>query len=501
MLTESSAVLKIHLRKWTLVVLLVLSLLGVIGGYDRFERNRRIVPPTSTVSIAVLPFVDLSPARDQEYFADGLTEEAINALAKVPGVRVVARSSSFQFKSRNEDLRVVGRKLGATNIVEGSVQRKGDHIRIMAELVKVDDGFQLWSETYDRKIDDIFSVEDEIARATTRALQVKFASPRGTAVSTDGRSSNPAAYQAYLQGQDFFGSDTDKGNLQRALAYADQAIKLDGSYAPAWALRSRVLNVMAAYGRDVVEGYRQAREDANRAIALNPDSADGHLALGWIQMSYDWDWGGAEASLKKAAELEPGSVEVLRYQSVLYRTLGRENDAIALYEQVAALDPLRARSHSSLGYMLYAAGKYDEAAAALRRALELNPQKKQDHVILAQILLARGRPEQALEQVSQEPSEDWRLFGEALTYHSLDRSNDSKSALSEFASTREKGWACQIAEVYACRGENDKAFGWLDRAYRQRDGGLTFLQIDPLLKNLRDDPRYDDLLRKMQLSP
>jgi len=394
----------------------------------------------------------------------------------------------------------VGRKLGVGNILEGSVRREGDRVRIMAELIKVDDGFQLWSATYDRKMEDVFNVQDEIARSATAALQVKLV---GTSVAT-AIPSEPTpkseAYQAYLQAQAFFGSGQDSGNLERALASADEAIKFDPDYARAWALRSYVRNVMAAYNvTEMEDGYARARQDAKRAIALNPRLATGYLALGWIQMMHDWDWEQAEGSLNKAAQLEPGSVEVLRYRSSLFRVLGRQDEAIELYKEVIALDPLRARSYSSLGGQLYDAGRYEEANAMLQKALELNPKKEQDHFTRGQVLLAQGRPQQALIEIEQEIGGLWKLLGEAFVYHSLGRPQDSDAALQQLIATRQQDSAFQIAEVYAFRGESDEAFEWLERAYRQRDGGLMSLKTDPLLKGLRQDRRYTDLLKKMHL--
>lgn len=486
--------------KLTVAILSILVLAAVFAVYYQIDGSRTTAVATRDVSIAVLPFASLSPGKDQEYFSDGLTEELINDLAKVPSMRVIARSSSFQFKGKNEDLRVVGQKLGVANILEGSVRREGNRVRIMAELIKADDGFQLWSATYDRKIEDVFNVQDEIARATTEALQVKLVGTTAGGVSPIGRTPKSEAYQAYLQAQAFFGSGEDKGNMERALAAADEAIKLDPNYAPAWALRSYVRIIMAAFNMtDMADGYARARQDAKHAIGLDPRLATGYLALGWIQIMHDWDWEQAETSLAKAAELEPGNVEVLRYRSSLFRTLGRQDEAIELYKQVIALDPLRARSYSSLGSQLYWAGRYDEANAMLQRALELNPQKEHDHLTRGQVLLAQGRPQQALDEIEREPGEGWRLLGEALAYHSLGRPHDSDAALQKLIDTHQQDWAAQIAQVYAFRGESDKAFEWLDRAYRQRDGGLMFLKIDPILNGLRHDPRYTELLKKMHL--
>jgi TolB-like protein/Tfp pilus assembly protein PilF len=475
-------------------------LAAAIGSFFWLPQRKKNASATSAPSVAVLPFADLSPAKDQEYFSDGLADELINDLAKVPGVRVVARSSAFQFKGKNEDVRSVGRKLGVANILEGSIRREGNRVRIMAELIKVDDGFQLWSATYDREMEDVFNVQDEIARSATAALQVKLVGTGvGEAIPSE-RTPKSEAYRAYLQAQAFFGSGEDRGNQERALASADEAIKFDPDYAPAWALRSYVRSVMAAYNvTEMEDGYARARQDAKRAIALDPRLATGYLALGWIQMMHDWDWEQAGDSLSKAAQLEPGSVEVLRYRSSLFRTLGRLDEAIELYKEVIVLDPLRARSYSSLGGQLYYAGRYDEANAMLQKALELNPKKESDHFIRGQVLLAQGRPQQALTEIEQETSGILKLTGKALAYHSLGRPQDSDAALQQLIATSQQDSAFQIAEVYAFRGESDKAFAWLERAYRQRDGGLMFLKIDPLLKGLRQDPRYADLLTKMHL--
>jgi eukaryotic-like serine/threonine-protein kinase len=487
-------------RSVAIAAALVLLVAAPMGLHLWRSRNRKMSTLVNNPSIAVLPFVDMSPGKDQEYFSDGLSEELINDLAQVPGLKVVARSSSFQFKGRNEDLRTVGSKLGVANILEGSIRREGDRVRITAELTKVDDGFELWSETYDRKIGDILDVEDEIGRAATSALQVKLLTS-GAAVSARTQGTNPEAYQAYLQGKYFFGRSEGKSDFESALAYADQAIKQDANYAPAWVLRSNVLSVMAAdASTDIAESYRrQAHDDAKHAIALNPNLAMGYLALGWTQMIDDWDWERAEASLKKAAELEPGSVEVLRYRSALYRTLGRQDEAIELYKQVVSLDPLRARSYSSLAGQLYFAGRYDEALAMLQRALELNPQKEGDHHIWGLILLAQGHPQQALTEVEREPREIWKLFGRALAYQALGRSQDSVTALNQLIIKYHQDSAYQIAEVYAYRGETDKAFEWLLRAYQQRDAGMLSVKADPLLRSLHYDPRYADMLRKMRL--
>jgi TolB-like protein/DNA-binding winged helix-turn-helix (wHTH) protein len=491
---------KRRLWKFAVILAAVAVAAAAIAGDFRIVRQRANAALPNNTSIAVLPFADMSPAKDQEYFSDGLAEELINDLAKVSGLKVVGRSSAFQFKGKNEDLRDVGRKLGVANVLEGSVRREGNHIRITAELIKADDGFQLWSQTYDREIKDIFAVQDEIALSATEALQVKLLGSNGRPVAPNSPVANPEAYQAYLRANYFFGRGTGEQDVGKALSYADQAIKLDADYAPAWALRASVENMIAEVGlTDVTVGFRKARDDAEQAIALDPTSASAYLALARMQIYHDWDWDAASTCLIKAAALEPGSAEVFRMRSFLSRVLGNLDQAVTFYEQAVALDPLRANYHLGLGYLLYLAGRYDEARAALQKALELNPQADFVHADLGRILIAEGKPQQALTEIEMEPNDWEKLTDQALVYHALGREQDSNAALIELIAKHDTDSAYQVAEVYAFRGESDKSFEWLERSYKQRDSGLPDIKTDPLLKNLRHDPRYIDLLKKMRL--
>jgi TolB-like protein/Tfp pilus assembly protein PilF len=481
-----------------LVVLLVVS--GTFAYRWRSHRNSsdRV---NGSISIAVLPFVDLSPGKNDEYFSDGLTDELINDLAKVQGFRVVSRTSAFQFKGKNENLKKIGATLGINYVLDGTVRKEGDRVRITAELAQVRNGFQLWSETYDRQVNDLLAIQEEIAQAATATLQNKLLSKDTAAAGPpERRSTNPAAYQAYLQAQYFHRRGQSKADLDRALSFTDQAVQLDPQYAPAWALRAAVLNTMAGAGQvSSIDGYREARENAQRAIALDSHLAAGYLALGIVQIMSDWDWNAAEASLQKAAELEPGSAEVPRIRSYLARTLGNLDEAIALYKQAIASDPLRASSYDSLSFLLYCAGRYDEAESLLQKALELDPLATAVHSTHADILLAKRQPQQALAEAEKEPSDWARLSREALAYHDLGRRQDSDKPLGKLIETHSTDAAFQIVQVYAYRGEIDKAFEWLERAYELRDPGLSELKIDPLLNNLRNDRRYSDFLKKMRL--
>ena len=489
-----------RVRKLAIIQVLAVTAAAGLGGYLWFARNRPNIPSTNT-SIAVLPFVDLSPDKNQEYFSDGFAEQLINDLAQISGLKVVGRSSSFQFRGKDVDLRDVGQKLGVANVLEGSVRREGNHVRVTAELVKTADGFQLWSQTYDREFNDILAVQDEIASAAAGTLRLKLLGNTGQPLASTLRSENPDAYQAYLQGKYFAARGQDREDLNKALSYIEQAIQLDPNYAAAWAQRSQVLETMAAYSFiESSQGFRRARESAEKAISLDPDLAAGYLRLATIQMSHDWDWDGAEVSLRKAAMLEPGSADVIEGQAYLARSLGRTDEAIGLYKLAVGLDPLRANFQLTLGYELFYQGRYDEALAALQKAEESNPHLSALYMTRGKIFFSQGRKEEALAEMEREQRDGERWTGEAFAYYALGRTEDSNRALKQLIATHQDDSAFQIGEIYAYRGEVDKAFEWLERAYRQRDSGLPEMKTSPLMKSLLQDPRRADLLRKMKLS-
>jgi len=343
-------------------------------------------------------------------------------------------------------------------------------------------------------------VEDEITLAATEALRLKLLGGNGQLIASTLRSTNPEAYEAYLQAEYFSGRGQSREELDKALAYTDKAIKLDDKYAPAWALRSSVQNTMAEVAlSDPTEGFRKARDNAERAIALDPMLASAYLALARTQIFHDWDWEAADTSLTKAAALEPGSVEIFRIRSYRSRVLGNLDQAIKLYEQAVALDPLRTNSYSGLAYLLYDGGRYDEARLALQKALDLNPQAPLVHLTLNRILIAERKPPQALAEIEKEPNEWGKFTGQALAYHALGREQDSNAALDALIAKYESGAAYQIAQVYAYRGDSDESLEWLERAYQKRDLGLTEINSDPVFKNIRRDARYIELLKNMRL--
>ncbi len=476
---------------------IAIVVVAVVAGVWLGRRGQTPPVPVGPPSIAVLPFADMSPAKDQEYFADGLAEELLNKLAKIPELKVVARTSSFQFKGKSEDLRVIGEKLNVTTVLEGSVRKEGNRVRVTAQLINASNGFHLWSETYDREMTDIFAVQDEIARSVAGALKVTLLGQQ--AVPASKPAPNVEAYNAYLQGMYFYERRTE-ADLGKAAGYYEQALSLDRNYAPAWAGLAEVRQYQAGQGYvPMAAGYGEARAAAERALALDANLAEAHVALGSIQIWWDWDWVGADGSFQRALALEPRNAKVLVGAMDLARTLGRFEDALALGRRATELDPLSATAHWTLGFTALYAGRLEEALAALNKTLELSPEHPLARTTLARVYLAQARPQQALAEMEHQAELFWRLYGLALAHHALGQKKESDAALAEMIEKDQDTAAFQIAEVYAFRGEADRAFEWLERAYVQRDPGCPQVKGDPLMKNIERDPRYAAFLKKMRL--
>jgi len=484
-----------------LAAVLLLALAVVLWQYRGLLK--RGAEPTAApaapaaVTIAVLPFSDLSANHDQEYFSDGLAEELLNALGRVPGLRVTARVSSFRFKGANPDVQTIGQKLNVANLLEGSVRRDGRRLRIGVQLVDAQSGFQRWSAAYERQMDDIFAVQEEIARSVVAALQVTLLATPASIVAL--QTKNPEAYTAVLQARHFW-SRRGQGDLERAAASFRKAIELDPGYANAWVGLAETHHRQADNGElPVEEGYRMARQEVERALALAPGLAYAHAELGWIKRAHDWDWEGADAAYQRALALEPGSRSAVVGASVLAFTLGRLDEAVALDARAIEIDPLSVGPRINLGIHQYYAGRLDEAAAAFTKALELSPDFPITRAMLGRVLLMQGRPREALAEIEREPDQVWRRYGLCLAYHAAGRAKEADAALAAFVKDYKDTMAFQIAEVFAYRGNADRAFEWLDRAFAQRDGGMADLKNNPLLKSLQGDPRHAALFKRMRL--
>jgi serine/threonine protein kinase/tetratricopeptide (TPR) repeat protein len=460
-----------------------------------FYFSRRGKPVASgKTSIVVLPFTNMSADKDQEYFSDGLAEELIDVLSKNPKLRVISRTSAFSFKGKEVDIKTIAQKLNITHVLEGSVRKAGNQLRITAQLIEAASDSNLWSQTYDRPLENIFAVQDNIANSVAEALKVTLEGIQ----TTKAKQTNPEAYNAYLQGRYFF-DRRSKEDLEKAIGYFEEALKIDPNYARAWAWLSAVHSRQDIAYVSLDEGYAKARKEVEKALQLDPNLADAHAQIGWIKRNYDWDWTGADASYKRALKLEPANADAIRGAAVLAATLGRFDEAMTLDYRAIELDPLRIATYNNLGLHAYRAGRWDEAKAACLKALDLNPQYPGAHLLLARIYLVQSKPEQALAEIQKEPEPLWRGLGLALAYYAAGKKKEADAALAEYIVKFQNDDAFRIAEIYAYRGEADKAFEWLERAYKQRDSGLTLIKGDPLLRNVERDPRYRAFLQKMKL--
>ncbi len=474
---------------------------GLIYYFVVRERPATRAAGVPTPSIAALPLVNLSRDPEQEYFADGLAEELINMMAKVPGLHVAGRTSSFAFKGKNEDLRSIGQKLNVSTVLEGSVQKAGDRVRITMQLINAADGYHLWSESYDRKVTDVFAVQDEIAEAVVTALKPKLL-PAQAPTSVQHRTPNPDVYTQYLLGRHFFNRATVDGYNRAASAYK-KAIALDSKFAPAWAGLAHAtywIADSADSAAHIFEGQRRALEAAEKAVALAPDLAEAYVARGAIRSATRWDWAGAKADFERALALSPESADVLQdYSLYVLRPLGKVQEGLAAARKAAELDPLNGRMWTTLASFLVCLGQLDEARAALNRSLEINPEQALAPGWMGTVLLQQGQPQAALTASQRSTSEVFQLMGAALANHDLGNAKEAQKALDRLTSSFPHSAAYQIGTAYAWWGENDRAFEWLDRARRQGDGGMTFVKLDPLLRKIRGDPRYPALLTKMNL--
>jgi len=475
------------------------------------DRSASEKPPTDSVaSIAVLPFVNRSRDEEDEYFSDGLADELLNVLAKIRGLRVVARTSSFQFKGSKDDVATIGKKLDVATLLEGSVRKAGNRVRISVQLVSVSDSSHIWSETYDRTLEDIFAVQDDIAQSVVKELRATLlgeapdsdASGQAkaeVAKAAKGRGTDPEAHRLYLLARYHIARHT-REDTAKGVEYLKQALALDPKFALAWAALGRAHAVQGDRGwLPVAEGYRLARESVDRALVLEPGLAEAHDAIGWIQMTYDWNFRGAEVSYARALELAPGDQDVIRGAGVLALTLGRTEESIVLYRQALEKDPLSAAAYMNLGTALYDSDRLGEAEAATRKAIELVPQMVAARAQLAIILLAMGRGEAALAEAAQEPEEAFRLWARAIIHQTMGRAHESDAALRELTEKYGSDSASQIAEAHAARAEVEESFAWLERAYAQRDGGILSLKTSRFVGALRGDPRWSAFLKKMGL--
>ena len=488
-------------RTWVIVALVVAVLLA--GGYflDKAWRSKHETTASTAVisdkSIAVLPFTDMSEKKDQEYFADGMAEEIIDLLVKVPGLKVISRTSSFQFKGKSQDLRSIATQLGVAYVLEGSVRKSGDHLRVTAELIDSRDGTHLWSQTYDLELSDVLKMQDEIAASLVRALQIEV----GAGEFGDRPAlRNTEAYTLYLRGMHALDRGDQQG-FEEARSDFERALSLDPSFATAATRLEQMYFLLGIFGfMPPAIAFEKARQTAELALKLDPNNATAHAELSSIHDLYDWDWAAADRELKQALALAPNDASILCLAAQHSTILGRWDEALTQVNACLAQDPLNAGTYTALSYVQLSRGQSAEAEAALRRALEISPTSSRVHYILGIVLLVRGESQAALTEMLKEKDKGVGLAGSAMAYFAMGRKADSDAALAQMLKSEANHHPFYIAKIYAFRGEPDEAFRWLDRAYAQKDPTLFFHIVgDPIMKSLKVDPRYKAFLRKVNL--
>jgi TolB-like protein/DNA-binding winged helix-turn-helix (wHTH) protein len=489
-----------HGLKRTVIAAAVLVGTGVAVALGWHYWSSHNVAQSTTVamadrSIAVLPFVDMSEKKDQEYFGDGMAEEIIDLLVKIPGLKIISRTSSFQFKGRTEDLRSIGSQLGVAYVLEGSVRKSGDHLRVTAQLINAQNGTHLWSQTYDRDLSDVLKMQDEIAASLGRALQIEVGAgefPSRPALR------NTEAYSLYLQGQ--HASDRgDRQGLEQGLSDFTRALELDPTFAAAEVGLSDAYSTLGTYGfMPPAIAFEKARQAAERALTLDPNLTIAHLLLGEIHRLYDWDWSAAGREILQAHAMAPNDSEVLLVSAVLSANLGRWDEALAQLNASLAQDPLNPGGYDDLSQLQLRRGRLEEAEEAQRRALAISPTGTGGHYFLGLVLLARGEGEAALAEMLKEGDDQMRLGGSAMAYSMLGRKVDSDAALAQMIKS-ETNRPFFIASVHAFRGETDEALKWLDTAYTHRETALLLLKCQLAFDKLEGDPRYKAFLKKMNL--
>jgi TolB-like protein/Tfp pilus assembly protein PilF len=451
-------------------------------------------------SVAVLPFTDLSEKHDQEYFSDGLAEELIDTLTRVPNLRVPARTSSFSFKGKSATVSEIGRALGVTHILEGSVRKSGDRLRITAQLVRTDNGFHLWSQTYDRDARDIFAVQDDIARAVSEQLQSTL---MGTQAAAPQQSTSPEAYTLYLQARHLVTNDTRQDLVQAETLYR-QTLKLDPNYAPAW------VGLALCLGRQVAQGFAGASPQwyvsqhaeivaaANRAVALNPNLPDAYVAAATTYIQYDLNWSAAADALAKARALDPNNVDMLALYGHLTAATGQPSEAATYFRRAMEGDPLNLLHRKYLGRALHYAGRAAESAEVLRRAIALDGHFPGLHYELGRALLVSQDAAGARAAFEAEPAETsgWRVLGLPLGYHATGDTPRAKAALADLLA-QSQGSEFQAAEAVAFFGDRDSALQWLEKARVNHDPGVVWVRHDALLASIAGDPRFAAYLKRL----
>jgi TolB-like protein/Tfp pilus assembly protein PilF len=477
-------------RRMDFIVIALLGAAVIVFAYDKWW-----TPPPQK-SIAVLAFENMSGDPEQEYFSDGISEELLNLLAQIPELTVISRSSAFSFKGKDIAVPKMAEQLNVAHVLEGSVRKVGNRVRITVQLIETSSDSHLWSESFDRELDDIFTVQDEISAAVVEQLKVTLLGEAPKVERVD-----PEAYALLLQARHLY-RQRNAESYEQSIALYEKALVIDPGYAAAWGGLARTYSVQANSGlRPYHEGYALARNAANMALAIDPGYAPAHATLGLNTMTDDHDLAAAARHFERALALDPNNTDILRAAVALPMVLGRLDQSIALAKHVITRDPVNPNGHSNLGYSYLCAGRWDDAIASFQTALRLSPGFSGAHYLVGKAQLLRGEGEAALTAIQREEFEVYRLLGLVMAHHALGRAVASDEALADLIEKHEQEWAYNIAYVLAYRNEVDRAFEWLDKAVEYGDPGLLDISIEPLFNNIHADPRWLPFLESIGMAP
>lgn len=495
-----------------LIIVVLLLALGYFA-FDKFDltQRREAAQSHATVatnesaatadskSIAVLPLVNTSGDPSNEYFSDGLSEELIAVLAKIPELKVIGRSSSFFFKRQPGDSAAIGQKLGVANLIEGSVRKQGDRVRMVAELIKAADGRSLWSETYDRELKDVFAVQNEIATAVADQMKVKLLgqSARHEAASS---SQNPAAHNAVLQ-SDFYFQQQTADSVRKSISFLQEAVRLDPNYALAYAKLGQAWRQYAASFAidDASQAYDEARRAADEAVRLAPDLLEVGMTAGLLALTPGLEFARAEKEFRRVLQSSPNNAAAKNAVTLSLLAQGRLTEAEETCREALSLDPLLTTLWYNLGRITLGTGRYRETEEALRKGLELQPSASRFHTFLATLDILQNHPAQAKTNAQLETQGFWRDYAIALVEQAQGDRSAADAALNDFIAKDSHGGAFQVAVLYAIRKEPEQMFKWLETAYATHDSGLVQLAVTPFFFPYRDDPRFIALCQKLNV--
>ena len=491
-------------KKFAIFIVAVVVIAAGLLAYQLLRASRSTITATADAkSIAVLPFVNMSADKNDEYLSDGMTEELLNVLSKVKGLRVPGRSSSFAFKGKNEEdiFRKVGEQLHVGTVLEGSVRKAGEKLRITAQLINVANGYHLWSETYDRDIKDILGVESEVAERVVDVLRMQLGVEEARAL-TKKATANPEAHRLYLLGNYHLDKDT-QADLAEAVRNYEQALQLDPDFASAYAGLADAFNLMAGNAMPSRDAWAKARVLAEKALELDPELAEAHLSLGDARANA-FDWGGGEKEINRALELNPNLASAYDASAWILTVFGRFDEAIAKNRKALELDPLNPLTNGNSGWYLYFARRYDEGISALRSAIELFPNDAFSHFALGLCLIVKGNVAEAkveLQKATELDELPWYIGALGYAYAVAGDRNKAEETLRRLDELAKRRYVTPNAYflVYLGLGEKEKALDWLEKCYQDQDGACWFLKIDQLYDGLRNEQRFQALLKRVGL--